>query len=119
MPQLLNPGRLRHQITWQRKNVSGIRSSFGDDIAGDPAYLNVVTCKAEIASLEGRELEAARQLWSEARYKITQHYYAGLTTDLRISWYIGGEVKTLDVLDIQDPLQTARVQIIYAKDHIE
>jgi head-tail adaptor len=115
---ILNPGCLRHQITWQRKNVVG-QDSYGGETLGTPAYLQVVNCRAEVTALQGRELSAAQQRWAEAKWQIKQHWYRGLTPDMRISWYIDGEVRTLDVLDIQDPAGTGRMQVITAKDHVE
>lgn len=111
----LNPGTLRHQITWQRKGVTG-QNSFGED-----AYTwgDLVTLKASVQNLNGRELFAVQQKWAEARYRITQHFYSGLTPKDRISWYDDGVVKTLDVLDIQDTAGTGRVQTVIAMDHVE
>lgn len=120
MPEIsrLNPGILRHQITWQRENVTG-QDGFGSDILGTPAYLNVATCRAEVKHLAGRELEAAQQRWAEAKYQITQHYSRGLSNAMRISWYIDGQVRLLDVLAIKDVSMLNRIQVITAKDHVE
>ena len=111
----LDPGRLRHQITYQRQTVSG-QNTFGEDVV---AWTNIVTLKAEVRSLAGRELYAVAQKWAEARYVIEHHYYLGLKPEDRISWYVDGEVKTLDVLDVQDGAGAGRVQKVIAKDHIE
>lgn len=115
----LNPGDLRHQITWQRRNVTGARNSFGREILGSPEYANVVTCRAQIESGAGKEVALAQQVFAEAKYVIRQHFSAGLTPALRISWYIQGQVRTLDVLDIQDECGLGRVLKIIAKDHVE
>lgn len=114
----LNPGVLRHQITWQRKNVIG-RNSFGEDTYGDPAWLNHLTCKAQVKELNGRELERLQQTWAEVKYEIKQYRSAGLKSEMRLSWYIDGQVRTLDVLGILDPPGTGMYQLVYAKDHVE
>lgn len=111
----VNPGVLRHQITWQRKTVTG-QDSFGADVVTWP---DLVTCRAQVKELQGRELTAVQQRWAEAKYEILQHRHAGLKESDRISWYIDGEVRTLDVLGIQDPPGTARYLLIVAKDHVE
>jgi head-tail adaptor len=111
----LNPGTLRHQITWQRK-TEGAQNTYGEPAI---TWADVVTLRASVRSLAGRELFAAQQKWAEAKYAIEQHYYAGLTPEDRISWYIDGAVKTLDVLDVQDIAGTGRAQNVIAKDHIE
>ena len=113
--ELLNPGTLRHQITWQGRTVSG-QDSFGTDVS---TPRDLLTCKAEVLGMQGRELIAAQQIWADARYKIRQHYYSGLKPDMRIAWWIDGETRVLDVLDIQDPTGLRQVQVIYAKDHVE
>ncbi len=112
---VLNPGALRHQIMWQRKNVLG-QDASGGDVLQDP-WPDVVTCKAEIRSLSGRELELVQQKWAEARYQITQHFVRGLNTDMRVSWFVDGDTKILDILDVSDPVGTSRYQIAIARDY--
>lgn len=111
----LNPGLLIHQIRWQEKVSTGLNSSGEDTYE----WQEVVTCRAQIKTIAGRELEMARQRWAEAKYEITQHWFSGLRPDMQITWYIGGEERTLDVLDVRDPAGTGRVQVVIAKDHIE
>lgn len=111
--RLLNPGALRHQVTYQQKNITS-RNSFNE-----PQYTwqNVVTLKAQVKTLRGRELEAAQQRWAEAQYEIRHHRYSGLNEEMQISWYVDGQVKTLDLLSIGDPPGMGRYQCVYAKDH--
>lgn len=118
MNKPLNPGDLIHQITWTERNVIS-QNAFGDDVLGTPAWRSVVTCRASIGAGTGRELLQAQQLVSEAQYVIRQHFYAGLKRGMRISWYLHGQVRTLDVLDIQDECGRGRVLRILAKDHVE
>ena len=111
---LLNPGVLRHQIQWVRQTVTG-QDAFGQDVTTPTV---VLTCRAQIKSLQGRELFAAQQRWGDARYRIVQHYTAGLRVEDQIEWFVDGELRTLDVLDIGDAGGNGRVQTIYAKDHV-
>lgn len=112
--KILNPGLARHQITWQEKRVTA-QNSFGEDVY---TWSDVVTLRARVRSLGGRELAQARQMWPDARYEIEQPYYAGLDPMMQISWYVDGSTtKTLDVLDIQDQPGSGRYQIVLAKDH--
>ena len=112
--RILNPGVLRHQIQWVREVVTG-QDSYGQDVTG-PAV--VLTCKASVQGLVGRELFAAQQRWAEVRYKIRQHYSPGLMQSDTIEWFVDGVVRTLDVVDIGDPGGNGRTQTIYAKDHV-
>jgi SPP1 family predicted phage head-tail adaptor len=108
----LNPGILRHQIVWQRKKVTD-RSSMGE---AQFEWVDVLICKAQVKPLQGREIEAAQQRWAEARYRITQHYVAGLNQAERGVWSIDGETRYLDILDIQDRGGVGRVMDILAKE---
>ena len=80
---------------------------------------NVLTCRASVRSLFGRELEQAQQRWAEARYRIEQYYVPGLEREMQIDWYVDGVTRTLDVLDIADESGMGRYQTITAKDHPE
>jgi head-tail adaptor len=112
---VLNPGELRHQITYQRRNVAG-QNAIGEDVLGTPAWSIVSTCRARVVAEGGRELTLARVRFAEAEYVIRHQYVAGLSTDLRISWYVAGQVKTLDVLHIADDNGLGRTLTVFAKD---
>jgi SPP1 family predicted phage head-tail adaptor len=109
---ILNPGLMRQQITWQGQVVSG-QNPNGEDVL---TWGNVLTCKADITGLIGLELERAQQKWAEARYRIIQHYYKGLTDKMRVAWLIDGTMRYLDVLDISDPPGTGRYQVVTTRD---
>lgn len=111
--QVLDPGSLRYQITWQRK-VQGAQNSFGEPAI---TLADVVTLKASVRQFTGREMVAVMQRWPEARYLIEHHWYSGLDTSMQIAWYVDGVTRTLDVLDIRDEAGTQRVLRITAKDH--
>jgi SPP1 family predicted phage head-tail adaptor len=110
---ILNPGVLRHQITWQGKAVTG-QDSMGQDSGG---WADVLTCRADVKSLEGHELEIAQQKWAESRFRVIQHYSKGLTDKMRIAWLVDGKMLYLDVLDISDPPGIGRYQIVTTKDY--
>lgn len=111
---ILNPGLLRHQITWQRKDVTG-QDSFGQDSF---AWVDVLTCKARVqGSNSGRgETERLMQRFPEADFVITQHFSRGLEESMRIAWFVDGEVTYLDVLSIDDPAGTGRYQTVVCRN---
>lgn len=110
--EILNPGALRHQITWQRKVTSGY-NSYGED---QYTWQDFLTCRARVEGAPGRnEIQEAMQKWAEAEYLITQHFAPGLLANMRICWYVDGEVIYLDVLNIDDPPGTGRFQKILAR----
>lgn len=109
--KVLNPGLLRHQITWERKVVSG--QLDGEDVF---AWEIVADVRARILPLVGRELENAQQRWPEARYRIEQHYVPGLQRGHRGYWHGEEGVRYLDAVDVQDPAGTAMSLVILAKE---
>lgn len=112
--QVLNPGVLRHQITWQSKTITG-QNSAGEDIV---SWVDVITVKCQVKSLQGREVEATRQRWAEAQFHVKQHYVPGMERIDRGYWLVDGAVQYLDILDIQDPVGTGRFQVIMAKEWV-
>lgn len=98
--QILNPGLLRHQITWQQKTASGQNASGEDNVV----WTDFLTCRASVESTTGREFQRVMQIWAEADFVIRQYFSRGLTTDMRIAWFVEGQMIYLDVLDISDPL---------------
>lgn len=107
-----NPGLARHQVTWQEKSVTG-QDSYGRD---ECTWADVVSVKARITAMQGRELEAARQTWAEARYKIEHQYYAGITRAMRGKWWDGTAYRYLNILDVQDAPGMARVTTIICSE---
>lgn len=110
----LNPGLLRHRITWQRKVVSG-QNSFGEDLW---EWRDIVTVPCQVKPLTGREMQSASQRWAEAQYKIVQHWYAGMDAMERGAWWHDGATRYLDILDIQDRAGIGRVLEITAKEWV-
>ena len=110
--EILNPGLLRHQITWQQKSVTG-QNSYGEDIF---TWTNFLTCRARVEGAPGNnEVERAMQKWADAEFLITQHFSPGVLANMRIEWWIDGAMVYLDVLSIDDPPGTGRYQKILAR----
>ena len=110
-PAVVNPGQLRHQITWQQKNVTG-QNSIGEDIY---TWVNFLTCRASVEATVGREYQQIMQRWAESDFMITQHFYKGVAPEMRIAWFVDGSITYLDVLDVSDPLGTGRLQQVVCR----
>ena len=110
--EVVNPGHLRHQIAWQEKQVSG-QDSYGQDIY---TWRTFLTCRAKIMATDGREIQTNDQRWAIAPYTITQHFYAGLKAKMRIVWFVDGENRYLDVLDVGDPTGMGRMIAAMARE---
>ena len=107
---ILNPGLLRHQITWQQA-VTG-QNSTGEDIY---AWTDFLTCRARVESTNGRQFESVMQRWAEADYVMTQHFSPGVLEDMRIA--CGGEIVYLDPINIGDPSGTRRQQTVVCRTY--
>ena len=77
----INPGELRHRITFQKLNNSqneyGEISEFWEDI------LNI---RAGIYPISGKEFFAAETVNSEITHKVKIRYVEGLTPNMRINF---------------------------------
>lgn len=116
---ILNPGVLRHRVTWQGRNVTG-QNSFGEDVpapGNSGGWADIVTLAAQVTAIQGDELMRAQQYFVLAKYKITQHFYSGLQEAMRIAWFVDGRQLYLTVLNINDPPGTGRYQTVIAKDY--
>lgn len=111
----LNPGLLRHRITWQTKAVTS-RNDFGEDVY---SWVDVVSVACQVKPLAGREMQAAQQRWAESKYRIVQHYVPGMERAERGAWFVDGEYRYLDILDINDRAGIGRVMEITAKEWTE
>lgn len=74
-------GRLRHQITLQRKNVTG-RSPTGSEVLG--AWITVATVWASIEPMSGRESIRSDRETPQRNTVITIRYRAGVTAGMRV-----------------------------------
>lgn len=109
--RLTYPGTLRHQITWQQP-VDGAASASGEQAR---TWADVVTVKADVVALSGRELETAQRTWAEARYSVRQHYWPGFSATWRGYWWVDGAARYLEVLDMQEA-GAGRQQIIICRE---
>lgn len=108
----LNPGVLREQLIFQRKDVTG-QDSYGQDVY---TWQTVVSMRGQVTALQGRELDLAQQKWAEAKYKIVTHWYSGLKLEHRIEWWDGDATRYLDMLSIDDIPGTRAYLTILAKE---
>jgi|SRR5262245_17059891 len=112
----LNPGLLRHQITYQRQvPADPPQNSYGED---QFVMANIHTVKAQIRELVGRELDAARQRWAEAQFLVTHWKVPGLELTDSIYWWQDGKGVILDLLSIADVPGTDRVLQVVAKERV-
>lgn len=80
---MIDPGKMRHQIVFQKFN--GTVDSSGDirdDL--DSNWTGYRTVHAAVDPISGRELYQAEQSQSEITHKIRCRYFAGATHDMRI-----------------------------------
>jgi SPP1 family predicted phage head-tail adaptor len=109
--KVLNPGLLRHRITWQEKTVTG-QDSLGQNIY---EWDDVLITPARVVALVGRELELAQQRWAEARFRVEMHYITGIKREMRGLW----GTRYLNVIDAEDPWGTGMVLHVVAKEWVE
>jgi head-tail adaptor len=102
-------GTLRHRITVTRPLDADETSqnTFGED-QGTPETIGSFWCHVEV--LDGRELESAQQRWAEARYRLRLRRQNGIafTTKMYATW----GSKTLNILDVQDPGDAMRPEVV-------
>jgi len=109
----MQTGQLDMRVSFRRRTVT--QDEIGADIPGTPT--TVGTFWANVAYLQGRELEVAQQRWAEARYKITIRRQTGIT--IRPTDYAVWNGQTLDIIPVDGPGTRVDFWTIYAKDHIE
>ena len=78
----MNPGMMRERVTIQVA-AAGARDAFG---AAADTWVDVATVWAQIDRLSSREVLLAKQVESQASYKVTIRYYDDLTTAHRFNW---------------------------------
>lgn len=106
-------GQMDQRIVVLRKNVTG-QDSTGADTLGTPT--TVATLWAHVEYLEGRELQAAQQRWSEVKYRIAIRRQPSLT--ILSSDYVTWNGQTLDIRAPEGPGTRADFWKIFAKDHV-
>jgi SPP1 family predicted phage head-tail adaptor len=79
----INPGELRHIITFQKK--SGTKNEYKEKIN---EWVDVMTARAAIYPLSGKEFYAAEKMNSQVTHKIHIRYnpIQTITSDMRIKF---------------------------------
>ena len=108
----MRAGSLRSRIEIRRITVTGQNSS-GEDITSEAS---LGTYYAEVRALAGRQLEAARQLYAEARFQIRMRRDTAQNFQRKDKIYWGSRV--LDLLDVEDPNQYQREIVMLAKEYV-
>lgn len=78
----INPGEFRHVITFQKSK--GTQNEYGEEAKGPIEWDDVLTVRAGIYPMSGREFFAAETVNSEVTHKINMRYLPGITPDMRI-----------------------------------
>ena|SRR5688572_21213168 len=90
------------------------KNDFNEDVIEQEHYATVL---AQVAALQGREMEAAQQRWATAKYRIRMQYTKGIEREYTIEWPQETGYLTLDILDVQDVAGTRNFTQILAADH--
>lgn len=93
-------GKLRKRVTIQRR-AKALDNSFG---LSTNTWTDLRTIAAKVESLNGRELELARQRVPEASLIVTIRHVVGLTTSDRLKY--GNRI--LEIGSVADPDETKR-----------
>lgn len=78
----MKAGRLRHQITIQKAEIS--RDEYGSVIT---RWVDIATVAAEVKAISGRELMASGMIMSEATVRIWLRYRTDITASHRIVYH--------------------------------
>lgn len=100
------------RVTFYRPTISA-QTASGEDTVTD---VSLGSAWVQIRALAGRELEAAQQIFAEARFRVEIEHPLDEYTLQRKDKITWGS-RTLDILDVEDPTQTRRSQVILAKEH--
>lgn len=83
MAKRLPSGRMRHRVTIKQHKIeagSTAYDSYGQVSASTTAWTTVATCRAAIEVLSGDEAVLARQIYANARYRVTVDYNTAIAT---------------------------------------
>jgi SPP1 family predicted phage head-tail adaptor len=80
----INPGEYRHIITIQQK--TGTQNDYGEEIIED--WVDVITTRAGIYPINGKEFFAAEKTNSEVTHKVNMRYIPNkhITPDMRVKF---------------------------------
>lgn len=109
----MRAGTLRHRITLERR-TDATGTAGGVKAVWDPVPFAVAW--AEVTPLQGRELEAARGMQSEATHRVRLRYLAGVTPKLRVNF--GGRLMDIeDVVDVGERHRELVLRCIEGRRH--
>lgn len=79
----INPGEYRHKITIQQK--TGIQNDYGEEIED---WVDLVTTRAGVYPISGKEFFAAETMNSEVTHKVNMRYIPNknITPDMRVKF---------------------------------
>lgn len=94
----INPGEYRHVITIQQK--TGTQNDYGEEIED---WVDVVTIRAGIYPINGKEFFAAETVNSEITHKVNMRYIPNktITPDMRIRFQ-DRYLQILSVINFQE-----------------
>lgn len=103
----MRAGRLRHRIVLQSLTQ-------GVDSAGGPTetFADLATVLADVEPINGREHFAASQVNTNAEYKITAYWYAGMTSKMRVKF----GSRLFDVLSVFNVDEKNREMVMVVKE---
>lgn len=93
----INPGELRHRITFQKLDKDA-RNDYGEPIE---KWDNVVSVRAGIYPISGREFYAAETVNSEVTHKINIRYSKDLNPNMRIK-FSGRFFSIISIISFQE-----------------
>jgi head-tail adaptor len=107
-----------------RRNLVSIYrpTVIGQNASGEDVVSNVLLGEAwvRIDALAGREAESARQLFAEARFRVTlDHPLSSMTIQRKDIILWGSPGRMLDILDVEDQTQRRRAVVLLAKDYTD
>lgn len=105
----MDAGLMRHKITMQKK--SNERNSFGEP---EDMWVDVVTVRASINPLSGRDFMAAMKEQAAVTHKVTIRYNPSVNADMRIKY---GD-RLFDILHIIDTWEQHREMVLLCKELI-
>lgn len=92
----INPGEFRHVITFQK--LENTQNNYGEPTE---TWKDILTIRAGIYPLSGREFYAAETVNSEVSHKINIRYMPGLTPDMRIK-FVNRYFNIISIINFQE-----------------
>lgn len=80
----MNPGSLKHKITFQK--LGSTKNSYGELKKDNDNWINYKDVRAAIYPVSGREFFSAEKVNSEVTHKVNLRYIKGLSPDMRIKF---------------------------------